>query len=186
VFTPSTFEGKSDGKPKYGFTAIWTPNKFSESDKKRWKAMRALLNEASMDKFKKAWKDLPANFKRGLRDGVEKADLEGFGPGTFFANITSQMRPGVIDAGRSPIGPDHGNTDDLYPGCYCRATVTAYAYDNKGKGVALGLQNLQKVADGDRLDARTNAEDDFEDDIDSEWLDDDDIESTGEDDDPLG
>ena len=168
LFEPSAMD--ADSKPKYGLTAVWTPSKFTESDKKRWKAMMAALDAESKSAFKKAWKDLPANVKTGVRDGAEKANLEGFGEGTKFANITTKMRPGVIDAGKSKIGPEEGNADDIYPGCYCRATVTVYSYDNKGKGVALGLMNVQKVADGERLDSRTDAAEDFEDDIDDAWL----------------
>ena len=168
VFEPSSYDG---GPPKYGLSAVWTPSKFSDSDKKRWKALMGALDAESKSRFKKAWKDLPANYKTGVRDGDEKPDLEGYGKGTKFANITTKMRPGVIDAGKNKIGPEEGNADDLYPGCYCRATVVAYSYDNKGKGVALGLMNLQKVADGERLDSRTDAGEDFDDDIDEAWLD---------------
>jgi hypothetical protein len=170
---PNLFEAHAmdeQSKPKFGLTAVWNPAKFTEADKKRWKAIMAALDAESKRAFKKAWKDLPANFKTGVRDGAEKANLEGFGEGTKFANITTKMRPGVIDAGKSKIGPEEGNADDIYPGCYCRATVTVYSYDNKGKGVALGLMNVQKVADGERLDSRTDAAEDFEDDIDGEWL----------------
>lgn len=169
---PALFEASSyDGGPaKYGLSAVWTPSKFSDADKKRWKALMGALDAKSKEAFKKAWKDLPANIKRGIRDGAEKADLEGYGEGTKFANVTTKMRPGVIDASKNPIGPEEGNTDDVYPGCYCRATVTVYSYDNKGKGVALGLMNVQKVADGERLDSRTDAAEDFEDDIDDAWL----------------
>lgn len=179
---PALFEAKSyDGSaPKFSGTAVWNPSKFTTNDKKRWKAMRAALDEESKSAFKKKVSELPGNFKKGLRDGAEKADLEGFGEGTIFANLTTMMRPGVIDQDKQPIGPEHGNADDIYPGCYCRATVTTYSYDNKGKGVAFGLMNIQKVADGERLDARTDAAEDFEDDIDDEWL------EAAEDDDPLG
>lgn len=169
---PALFEASSyDGGPaKYGLSAVWNPSKFTDADKKRWKALMGALDEESKNRFKKAWKDLPANIKRGIRDGAEKADLEGYGEGTRFANITTKMRPGVIDASKNKIAPEEGNADDIYPGCYCRATVTVYSYDNKGKGVALGLMNVQKVADGERLDSRTDAADDFDDDIDGEWL----------------
>lgn len=186
---PELFEAKSfdGGKPKFGLSAVWTPAKFSASDKKRWAAIMAALDEASMDRFKKKWDKLPANFKTGVRDGAEKADLEGYGEGTMFANITSMMRPGVVDVEKHIIAKDGAEREKLeadgkdvsdklgseaiYPGCYMRATVTVYSYDNKGKGVALGLQNVQKVADGERLDSRTNAEDDFDDDVDERWLD---------------
>lgn len=172
LFVATAMDEKA--KKKFGITAVWTPAKFTVSDKKRWKAIMAALDAECMAKFRKHWKDLPANFKTGVRDGAEKADLEGFGDGTLFANLGTMMRPGVIDAEKNRIGPEQGNEDDIYPGCYCRATVTVYSFDNVSKGVALGLMNVQKVADGERLDSRTDAEEDFEDDIDQSWLDQDD------------
>ena len=52
---------------------------------------------------------------------------------------------------------------DFYPGCYARATVRAFAYDQAGnRGVAFGLQNIQKLADGEPLGGRTKPHDDFE------------------------
>ncbi len=177
---PNLFEAESydGGAPKFGLSAVWNPAKFSDKDKKRWRTILGAMDAESKSRFKKALKDLPANYKKGIRDGAEKADLEGYGEGTKFANISTKMRPGVIDANKNPISPDDGNIDEIYPGCYCRATVTVYSYDNKGKGVALGLMNVQKVSDGDRLDSRTDAAEDFDDDIDSAWL-----EEDGEDDD---
>lgn len=180
VFEAEGFDG---GAKKFSATAVWTPAKFSAKDKKRWKAMRALLDAESMSEFKKKIKDLPDNIRKGIRDGAEKADMEGYGDGTKFATLSSKMRPGVVDADREPIGPEHNNQDEIYPGCYCRATVAVYSYNNKGKGVALGLQNLQKVADGVRLDSRTDAAEDFEDDIDEQWLEDNDEDDDLDDDD---
>jgi hypothetical protein len=175
---PSLFEKSSynEGTPKYGGTAVWHPSLFTESDKKRWKVLMAAVDEASKAKFKKPWKELPANIKRGIRDGAEKADLEGFGEGTLFANITTMMKPGVIDRAKDEngefikINEENGNTGEIYPGCWCRATVTVYSYDNVGKGIALGLMNIQKVKDDARLDSRTDASEDFEDeDLDESW-----------------
>lgn len=172
---PHLFEAQSydGGEPKFGGSAVWRPSEFSELDKKRWAVMTSLLNDKAIEGFKKPWKELPENIKRGLRKGEEKADLEGYGPGTWFANITSKMRPGIVlQDGKTKVNEENGNLDEIYPGCYCRATVTAYFYSNKGKGVALGINNLQKVKDGDRLDSRTDAAEDFEGAEDSEWMDD--------------
>ncbi|RUQ67371.1 DUF2815 family protein [Brucella abortus] len=195
---PSLFEASSydGGEPKYGCSAIWTPGKFTEKDKARWKEIMGALDAEAKARFKKAWKDLPSNIKRGVRDGAEKS-LEGYGEGTRFASLTTKMRPGVVDAERRTIAKDDKEREKLeaddkpvadavgseaiYPGCYCRATVTVYSYDNKGKGVALGLMNIQKVADGERLDSRTDASEDFEDDIDEAWLDQDEGDAGGED-----
>ncbi len=167
VFEPDSYDG---GPAKYGCSAIWNPSKFSEMDKKRWKAIKAAMNDEAKSRFKKSIKELPSNYKIGLRNGNEK-ELEGYGEGTMFANLSTKMRPGVIDLKKNKISPEEGNQEEIYPGCYCRATVNIYSYDNKGKGIAIGLMNLQKIADGPRLDSRTNADQDFEDeDIDANWL----------------
>ncbi len=169
---PEVFEAKAfdGGKPKFSVSAVWDPRKFSTGEKKLWKGIMAAIDAACLEKFKKKREDLPANYKTVPRDGGEKADMEGYGDGTLFANLTTMIRPGVIDLDKQKIGPEEGNAEQIYPGCYCRATVTVYTYDNKGKGVALGLMNLQKIKDGDRLDSRTNAEEDFDDDVDNAWL----------------
>jgi hypothetical protein len=168
LFVAQKFEGSGD--PKFGCSAVWTPARFSDKEKELWKKLGVALDTESRSRFKMPFKDLPANFKRGIRDGAERADMEGYGAGTRFANLTTKMRPGVVDIGKNKIGPEHGNEDDIYPGCYCRATVTVYSYDNKGKGVALGLMNVQKVKDGERLDSRTDAAEDFDDEVDDAWL----------------
>lgn len=188
VFTPQApQDGKGD--PKYGVSAVWTPAKFTAGDKVKWKAILGALDAESKLRFKKAWKDLPANVKRGIRNGNEKPDMAGYGEGTRFASLTTKMKPGVIDRAKDDDGvfiklcPENGNDDEIYPGCYCRATISVYSYDNQGKGVAMGLMNLQKVADGERLDSRTDAAEDFDDDIDEAWLDEDEEDTSGDDDD---
>ena len=163
VSFPTVFEADSfnGGAPKFSVAAVWDPSRFTAAEKKLWQAMLDLCDEVSMERFKKRMKDLPGNFKKAIRDGAEKAELAGYGEGKLFANLSSRMKPGLIDRDRTPIL----NQDDFYPGCYARATVSAYSYDQGGgKGVALGLQNLQKIADGERLDSRTDAAEDFGDD----------------------
>jgi len=187
VFEARAIEGDSNSKPKFGLSAIWTPAKFTAREKELWRAMLGELDKEARRKFHKPWKELPDHIRRGLRDGSAKEGLEGYGEGTRFANLTSKNRPGVVAKdGSTKIGPEEGNADEIYPGCYCRATVQVYSYDNKGKGVAIGLRNIQKVADGARLDNRVAAEDDFDEDIDSAWLDqDDDFEGGAEADDEI-
>lgn len=159
LFVPKAMEGQANSVPKYSVSAIFEPAKFNASEQARWQAILDLLDETSKEKFKKTVDQLPANHKRAIRDGSEKADLEGYGDGKVFANLTSKLKPGVVDANGNDMEPD-----DIYPGCYLRATVSAYAYDvNGGKGIALGLQNVRFVRDGERLDARTDASDDFAD-----------------------
>jgi hypothetical protein len=159
VSFPAVFEAKAfdGGPPKFSVSAIWDPSKFTAAEKQLWQAMLDLADEVSLERFKKKMSQLPPNFKRALRDGSEKAELAGYGEGKLFANLSSKMRPGLIGLDRQPIL----DAEEFYPGCYARATITAYSYDNKGKGVAFGLQNLMKVKDGERLDSRTDANEDF-------------------------
>jgi hypothetical protein len=67
-------------------------------------------------------------------------------------------RPGIIARDGEPItqyGPE-----EFYAGCYARASVTPYA-NTQSKSLSLGLNHLQKLADGARLDACTSPENDF-------------------------
>ena len=169
LFTASS--GPDGGEPKYGLSAIWTPGNFTEKEAELWKKLMAGVDGACKEQFKKSLKELKAlnaeggNYKLVPRNGSSKAHLGGYGEGTVFASLTTRMKPGVVDADRSRISVEDGNEDLIYPGCYCRATVNVYTYDNKGKGVALGLLNVQKVKDGERLDSRTDAAEDFSDDF---------------------
>lgn len=157
VFEASSYQG---GPPKFGVTAVFEPASFSPADKKRWAAMNKLADEAAKEQFGKPLAKLPANFKRPLRDGEEKAELEGFGEGMQFASLSTKYKPEILAEDRVSVIID---VDDFYPGCYARASINAYGYDNVGKGVAFGLMSLMKVKDGERLDNRTSAADDFAD-----------------------
>ena len=174
VFKPQEQDG---WEPKYGITAIWDPSKFGPLDKKRWAILTKAMDSEAQHRFKKSLKDLPANYKKGIRKAEEKADMEGFEPGMLFASITSKLRPGVAMAdkelgGLVEVGPEHHNEEEIYAGIWAMAKVTVYSYDNKNKGVSLGLNSLRKVKDDARIDMRKNAAQDFEDDeVDEDWLD---------------
>ena len=54
---------------------------------------------------------------------------------------------------------------------YGRASISFYAFNSNGnKGIACGLNNLQKICDGEPLGGRTRAEDDFATDDDDDFL----------------
>jgi hypothetical protein len=51
---------------------------------------------------------------------------------------------------------------EVYSGCYARVSINLYPFNVDGnKGIAAGLNNVQKLADGDALSGRARAEDDF-------------------------
>lgn len=109
-----------------------------------------------------------------IRDGKLRmpfrndGDDKGYPEGSVFMNVKNKSKPGIVSVFPGPDGKPTPITDEaqVYAGCKVRASLRAYAYDVSGnKGVAFALGNLQKLADGDRLDGRKKAEDEFEADL---------------------
>ena len=112
-----------------------------------------------------------ASLRTVLRDGdVDKAGDEAY-KNSYFVNAKSKTKPGIVDADCNPIlNPE----EEIYSGMYGRASITFYAYNTgMSKGIACGLNNVQKIMDGDRLGGRASAEYDFreESDPDDDFLD---------------
>ena len=119
-------------------------------------ALKAAAADACIAKWgdKSKW---PKNLRTPFRDQGEK-DFDGYVEGAFFVNATSGNRPGLVDRKLNPII----DPSDFYPGCYARASINAFAYDKAGnKGVAFGLNHIQKLRDGDPLGSFTRPEDVF-------------------------
>ena len=105
-----------------------------------------------------------------LRDGdAERADEAPEYEGMYFLNCNSTQKPGIVDKDLNEIL----DPDEVYSGCWGRASINFFPFNTNGnKGVGVGLNNIQKLKDDDRLGAaRASAEsdfggDDFEDDED--------------------
>lgn len=60
---------------------------------------------------------------------------------------------------------------EVYSGVYGRASINFYAFNSNGnKGIACGLNNLQKIRDGEPLGGKASAESDFATDDDDDFL----------------
>lgn len=81
--------------------------------------------------------------KMPFRDQIEKEGKAGYEAGAFFFRANSDMQPGIL----GPNGRPLTKATDVYPGCWVIATVRPFAFTNKQKGVAFGLQNIAKIAD---------------------------------------
>lgn len=106
--------------------------------------------------------------KTPLRDGdAERPDDPAYA-NSYFINANSTTAPGIVDADRNPIL----ERSEVYSGVYGRASINLYAFNTNGnKGIACGLNNLQKIRDGEPLGSRSRAEDDFDiDDDDDDFL----------------
>ena len=149
-----------DGKPKYSVSLI-----IPKSDTKTVAKIKAAIEAAYKEgesKLKGNGRTVPplAALKTPLRDGdVERPDDEAY-RSAFFINANSATAPGIVDANREPIL----ERSEVYSGVYGRASINFYAFNTNGnRGIACGLNNLQKIRDGESLGGRIRAEDDFND-----------------------
>lgn len=151
LFTPSAMEGQA---PKYSVCLL-----IPKSDKETISKIRSAV-EAAMQQGAAKWGGkIPPNLKHPLRDGdVERPDKKEYA-GHYFINASSKNKPGVIDAQKNEI-LDSG---EVYAGSYGRASLNFYAFAAAGnRGIACGLNHVQKLTDGEYLGGRTRAEDDFD------------------------
>ena len=155
------FEGFAVGPLKTGGTGtlIKAPEAWSKQEKDYWAKLIAECNRVSMEAFKKPMGDLDrAVYKLPFHRGEEK-EYTGYGPGIVYVSMSAKkVKPQVVHKCDLNVGI---GPDELYAGCYARATVTPFAFTNIGKGIALGLNSIKKLSEGERLDSVSSAADDF-------------------------
>ena len=166
----NVWEAKSinGGTPKFSVSLI-IPKSDTKTVKKIEAAIQAAYEEGEA-KLKGNGKSVPAlsAIKTPLRDGdMERPDDPAYAD-SYFINANSTTAPGIVDADRQPIL----ERSEVYSGVYGRASINLYAFNSNGnRGIACGLNNLQKIRDGEPLGGRTRAEDDFADLDDDGFLD---------------
>ena len=155
------------GAPKFSVSLI-----IPKSDIKTVQKINAAIEAAYQEgqsKLKGNSKSVPALsiLKTPLRDGdLERPDDEAY-KGCYFINANSATAPGIVDADRQPIL----DRSEMYSGVKGRASINLYAYNvNGNRGIACGLNNLQKISDGTPLGGKTRAEDDFATEDDDDFL----------------
>lgn len=124
-------------------------------------AIRKAIAEAKAEGLKKKWGGKePKKLDLPLRDGDDRdKDIDTYA-GQMYLNAKCSSRPGIVDPRKNPIVDE----DEVYSGIWAVVSVTFYPYDSNGnKGVACGLNNVMKVADGERLGGRSSVESDFAD-----------------------
>lgn len=154
VFEPQVME--EGDKPKYSVSIL-----ISKDDTKTLKAIEKAIEAAKQaGKSKVADKNgnIPASLKTPLRDGDEEKPDDPAYEGMMFIGANSFRKPAIVDKDLNAIM----SQDEFYSGCYGRASITFYAFNvGKSKGIACGLQNLQKLEDGEPLMGGSTAEEDF-------------------------
>ena len=148
------------GTPKYSVSLI-IPKSDTATVEKIRAAIRAAYEEGQ-GKLRGSGKTVPAleSLKTPLRDGDKDRKGDEAYAGSWFVNANSTTKPGVVDADRNPIL----DSSELYSGIIGRASINFYAFNSNGnRGIACGLNNIQKLADGTPLGGHSRAEDDFAD-----------------------
>jgi len=164
VWDPKSING---GTPKYSVSLI-----IPKSDVKTVEETNAAIEAAYQEgqsKLKGNGKSVPAlsALKTPLRDGDAERPDDPTYANAYFINANSATAPGIVDADRNPIL----ERSEVYSGVYGRASINLYVFNSNGnRGIACGLNNLQKIADGEPLGGKSRAEDDFTTDSDDDFL----------------
>ena len=125
--------------------------------------------EEGQSKLKGNGKSVPALsvLKTPLRDGDEERPDDEAYRDSYFINANSGTAPGIVDADCNPIL----DRNEMYSGVKGRASINIYAYNvNGNRGIACGLNNLQKISDGTPLGGKSRAADDFATEDDEDFL----------------
>ena len=164
VFKPRAF---AEGSPEKYSVVLLIPKTAEKTVRKIKKAIEEETKEG-MSAFWKGKK--PANFWNPLRDGdEEKADEHPEYAGMYFITAKSDQKPILLDES----GEELFDQSEMYSGCWGRADLSFFAFDNKTKGIGVGLNALKKTKDDEpfgsmmTVEAAQRSFDD--DDEDEEW-----------------
>lgn len=152
LFRPAAMEEGQE--PKYSASLLFSPEAQATPE---FAALKAAATAAVTEKWPNA---VPANLRSPFRKCEEK-DVYAKYAGWIFINVSTKDRPGVVKPAQNGVVPIT-DENDIYAGAFVIASVGPYAYDQKGnKGVSFGLNNVMKVADGERIGGRPSAAQDF-------------------------
>lgn len=159
LLKPKGIKGDPDSKKKYSVTAVFRPDQKGELAK-----IRSAVEQCARDEFGENWEKLKLHmpWKKGSDFVNGDGDLyDGFTDDAICMTLSSNDPVGVVDRNLNDLIEEA----DVYSGAIYRATINAYAWvygNNVKKGVSLGLHNVQKVKEGDRLGSvRVKAQSDF-------------------------
>ncbi len=157
VFTPQA-RNNDDGTPqdpKYTVSLL-----IPKSDTDMVQKIAGALRTAGIAKWGDKWDTVKesSGFRKGMRDGDKDRPDDAAYKGHYFVNCTSKNKPTIVDRNMNPITSPEG----FRSGDYCRVNINAFAYSNKGKGVAFGLNTIQKLESGPPLAGGPDAHEVFE------------------------
>lgn len=100
-----------------------------------------------------------------LRDGDEEHEAGDRGPefkGMMFFNCNSKDRPGVVEKDSAGGFNEIMDANGFFSGCWAKLDVNFFPYNTAGnRGIGVGLNNVMKVKEDERLDGKQSAESAF-------------------------
>jgi hypothetical protein len=141
--------GVMGGKMVYSCSLLFDKKAQASAE---YKAMQQACIKAAKDKFgadiKLATLTLP------FRNAGEK-EYAGYEDGFTYISPWSEQRPGIVDHNVEDILDVGG----VYAGMKVRASISPFAWANTGrKGVSFGLNHIQVLKEGSRIDGRVTAD----------------------------
>lgn len=161
LFTPRDPPAGSQGKPRYSIVLLY--------DKKDAAKLLAPLQAAAVEVAEAKWPGKGAQVVKAMRypviaDGDERYPDDPSFKGKVFVRASTQADPtrrppGVVNARMERLHDD----EHAFSGCTFKTEVRLFPFDKAGnRGIGVGLNNVQVIREGERLDGRRQAEDVFE------------------------
>lgn len=160
LFKPENFKDDPEDKaPSYRISMLIDKSE----DLTSLKAAAAAALEKGIKKFPD-WKGKkPRDLKSPFLDG-DGDDGDEVSAGCWIVRARTgadKHKPGIVNRNRVAIT----DPEEIYAGCYCRASLRATPYNKGNKGISFILLNVQKLEDGEPLGfATASPEDEFDDD----------------------
>lgn len=151
------------GRVRFSYCHIFTPTKAPGSDQEKY-SLSVIIpkkEKATLEKIQKAideakklgastkWNGkIPAKLHTPLRDGDEERPDDPAYANSYFFNCSSKNKPGVYDEFVEEII----DPSIVYSGCWGRVNINFFPFDTNGnRGIAVGLNHVQKLSDGEPL-----------------------------------
>jgi hypothetical protein len=138
IFRAKAMEG-SVGEPKYSCVFLLDKQNNAKDIKTIQDAIAKQVKEGLKGKH-------PGADKVCLKDGSNKADVDGYGDGVMYVSAGNVKRPVIVDQKRNPLAEEDGKP---YSGCIVNGVFNLWVQDNKyGKRINASLTHVQFVKDG--------------------------------------
>lgn len=130
------------------------------------KIKKAIAEAADAFRARNGQASLPTNPLTPIHDGDgSKPNGGDYGEeckGCWVINASSTIKPALYDSD----GVELLDPNEIYSGCYGKALINFYGYNNRRKGIGCGLLGVKKLRDGEPLGGIRVTADDFKDDDD--------------------